>query len=235
MPDGITVKLPTSAGPLHVAAHESALDLGLLATSGDRFAVRAGDVTLGNSAGAIHLESIDLRSELPPPSAEAANRQLGFSVLLSGLTLPRKLGPLGAVIDEIAFDGSIQGDLPSERLGDALAAWRDGGGTVELRDAHIVWGRLKLDAEGTVSLDRDMQPEAAFSAEVHNLAALFDAMVADGSMKPGDAEFAKLGLALIGGGSVDGDTALKTPITVQGSQLYVEKKRVAHVPHIEWP
>jgi hypothetical protein len=60
-------------------------------------------------------------------------------------------------------------------------------------------------------------------------------MVADGSMKPGDAEFAKLGLALIGGGSVDGDTALKTPITVQGSQLYVEKKRVAHVPHIEWP
>ncbi|HLY56535.1 MAG TPA: DUF2125 domain-containing protein [Stellaceae bacterium] len=230
-PKGLSAELPVGGSTATFSALELTADVGPRQDAASTFNIRAGGITMAtNPANSVKLRSIRLRLEVP--DKQGPEQHVGFGLALDGVTLPRRMGPLGPVIDLVEFEGQFQGDLPHQRLSVALAAWRDGGGTVELRHAHIGWDRLQLDAQGTAALDHDMQPEAAFTAEVHDWTAALDALVDGGSLEPKAADYAKFGLTLLGGG---GGESLKAPIAVQNGQVYVEKAKLAKFPHIDWP
>jgi hypothetical protein len=231
---GLAFDLPGPAGPLHVTAGEATAEAGTGRADTTNLAVRAGALGAAGPGLRAQLASIALKLEFPNrPTGESGAELVGFDLGLDGLALPRRLGPLGPLIQHIRLVGQIQGTVPRERLGEALAAWRDAGGTLELRSAVIDWDQVHLAGAGTLALDHDLQPEAAFSAEISNWTKMLDAMVDGGSMKPNDAEFAKLALALVGG--TDGGTPLKMPITVQNGQVSVGKARIARLPPLAWP
>ena len=230
-PKGLAAELPVAGNTATFSALEVTADVGPRQEAASTFNIRAGGISVAaNPANKLTLRSIRLRLEVP--DTKGAEEHVGFGLTLDGVTLPHRMGPLGPVIDEVEFEGQFQGDLPHQRLSVALAAWRDGGGTVELRHAHIGWDRLQLDAEGTAALDRDMQPEAAFTAEIRDWTAALDALVDGGSLEAKEADYAKFGLALLGGG---GGESLKTSIALQNGQVYAEKAKLGRFPHIDWP
>ena len=75
--------------------------------------------------------------------------------------------PLGRTIGKAAIDAKLIGNpafgqTPSR----TLEAWRDAGGTLEVRRLDLVWGKFDLSGEGTVALDNALQPIVAMTASV---------------------------------------------------------------------
>ena len=142
------------------------------------------------------------------------------------LTLaPQALAPetkaiLGRHISVIGVTASHDGDLPEDLSVPALAAWSGAGGTVEFERLNLAWGALEISAEGTLTLDRELRPEAAFSAEIAGYGGLLDGLAESGRMKPRDASFAKTFLNLLAK-EKSGRRVVKAPITAQNGKLFV--------------
>jgi hypothetical protein len=235
-PDTISLTIPTESGALRLAAHELKGNMIAASDGGWELRVRAGGLLVEDGAPSISASSLRLHILLPskPPEEHGAD-SADFDATLEGLKLPGALGPLGSVVQRIAVDGALNGVLPPQPLAKALAAWRDQGGTIELRHIAVSWQKLSLDGNGTITLDKSMQPLAAFSTVLRGWPAMLDALVAEGAMKKDDANFARIGLSLLARPGPDGESELKTPISLQDGQLYVEKARVARVPRVSWP
>ena len=89
----------------------------------------------------------------PPRSHTDANFRVALDlrqVQLSGVT-----PVLGDTIDELAFGVTLKGAFPGGKLADAVAAWRDDGGTIELDNLQLKWRGLSATATGTIALDRE--------------------------------------------------------------------------------
>src|SRR6266851_88608 len=77
---------------------------------------------------------------------------LTASVNLIGVTLPQAVQPLGDTIDRLTATVAVKGDIPAGPHREALAAWRDDGGTLEIGSFDLGWGKLQLGAKGTLAL-----------------------------------------------------------------------------------
>jgi len=170
-----------------------------------------------------------------PRIAPRGHRDLGLAVSaqLFHLTLPRPVTALGDTIENFAVDFRVMGGLPPGDWRQALAAWRDDGGTVELTQSDLQWGALRLEANGTLALDGDMQPIAALRASIVDHAALLDAAVAAGMLPARNAVLVKLVLDLIASRGADGETRLTAPLTVQDGKLAIGRAEIGRVPRIE--
>jgi hypothetical protein len=138
-----------------------------------------------------------------------------------GLTLAARVKTiLGREIKLVAVTASHDGALPEDFSGPALAAWSTGGGTVEFERLDLEWGAVEIAAEGTLTLDAELRPEAAFSAEIAGYGGLFDGLAESGGMKPRDASFAKTFLNLMAK-RVSGRRVIKVALTAQNGTLFV--------------
>ena len=138
-----------------------------------------------------------------------------------GLTLAARVKTiLGREIKLVAVTASHDGALPEDFSGPALAAWSTGGGTVEFERLDLEWGAVEIAAEGTLTLDAELRPEAAFSAEIAGYGGLLDGLAEGGGMKPRDASFAKTFLNLMAK-RVSGRRVIKVALTAQNGTLFV--------------
>jgi hypothetical protein len=138
-----------------------------------------------------------------------------------GLTLAARVKTiLGREIKLVAVTASHDGALPEDFSGPALAAWSTGGGTVEFERLDLEWGAVEIAAEGTLTLDAELRPEAAFSAEIAGYGGLLDGLAESGGMKPRDASFAKTFLNLMAK-RVSGRRVIKVALTAQNGTLFV--------------
>jgi hypothetical protein len=171
-----------------------------------------------------------------PPTAPRAHEEPLFSATLQArmVTLPSAVAPLGQQIDHLMLDGTWRGPLPPGKLADALAAWRDDGGTIELQSIDLGWGPLALTADGTLALDKDLQPLGAFSARIMGYDAILDALIASGGIKPNDASLARMGLSMMTQRGVDGTPQLKTPVTFQDNSVFLGPARLMKLTKIAW-
>jgi hypothetical protein len=194
-----------------------------------------GGLTFPTAVSGPRVDSVKLLLTLPPAPASTATGESGhFTLDVSNVVMPGDFGALGATIGHIQFDGVANGALPAiapDR--DALAAWRDSGGTIDLRRAALDWNKFQVAGEGTLTLDKSLQPEAAFSANVDGWPDLLDALAASGALKLEQARIIKFGLTLLSSPSADG--SMKLPITIQHSELYLEKAKILELPRIDWP
>jgi hypothetical protein len=205
--------------------------------------------TPGGSLADIHVDNVVISSGdrllkaaragltlRVPPTAPRVHEEPLFSVTLQArkVTLPSAVAPLGQEIDHLMLDGTWRGPLPPGKLVDALAVWRDDGGTIELQGIDLGWGPLALTADGTLALDKDLQPLGAFSARIMGYDAILDALIASGGIKPNDASLVRMGLSMMTQRGVDGTPQLKTPVTVQDNSVFLGPARLVKLTKITW-
>jgi hypothetical protein len=207
----------------------------------------SGDVTLGGDATDIDVSILELTGAgatagqltahiTLPRQAPRSDRDLALAAMvrLYHLVLPKPVTALGDTIENVTADFKIMGGLPQGDWRQALAAWRDAGGNVEIDQANLQWGALHLEANGTLALDRDMQPIAALSASIVDHAALIDAAVAAGILPKKNSTLVKLVLNLLAKRDPDGQTRLTAPVTVQNGRLTIGRVEIGKLPPIDW-
>lgn len=153
---------------------------------------------------------------------------------VSRVTLPLAVEPLGRTIDHLAAQLAIKGTIPGGPQRRALDAWRQDGGTLEVEALRLDWGKLALDATGTLALDGALQPEGALTAHIHGYGEVVDALVAAGSLKSGDGAIAKLALGLLAKPGADGTPQITAPLRLQEGQLFLGPARLARLPVFTW-
>ncbi|MCH7554912.1 MAG: DUF2125 domain-containing protein [Proteobacteria bacterium] len=181
----------------------------------ESLAVEAGGIAVASPGGRFTLDS--LRGLIRRGSETVIEVEIdGRDLTLA----PRTKAFLGREISVIGVTASHDGDLPEALSGPALAAWSTGGGTVEFERLNLEWGAIEIAAEGTLTLDGDLRPEAAFSAEIAGYGGLLDGLAESGRMKPRDASFAKTFLNLMAK-TTSGRRVIKVALTAQNGTLYV--------------
>jgi len=143
--------------------------------------------------------------------------------------------PLNTPIQRAAGTVEITGPVGDGPLPQVLEAWRTAGGTVEVRDAVVEWPPLRLDASGTIALDRQLQPEGAFSARIQGGGETVDALAKAGWMESEEAGLAKIALAAVSKPGADGATPeITVPLTIQERHLSAGPITVMEMPRVEW-
>ncbi|MDA0260675.1 MAG: DUF2125 domain-containing protein, partial [Proteobacteria bacterium] len=112
-----------------------------------------------------------------------------------------------------------------------LAAWRDGGGTLELPRAFVKSGGVSLSADGTIALDEAMRPLAAFTARVQGFETALQMLTDAQDLTPIQSAAMRIALRLIAKDS-GRPGSVEFPLTIQGGRAYVGKVAVARLKPI---
>jgi hypothetical protein len=183
-------------------------------------------VRVGIADGWIIVPPRPPHSEFEPKMAVAANARQ--------LELPAAVGPLGDRIEELAFGATLKGPVPSGRLPEALAAWRDAGGTIELDNLRLEWGVLGATATGTLALDRELQPVGGFSGAIEGYDQILTSLVDSGRMRAGDAGLARIALTMLAKAGPDGRPQIRTAFKVQNGQMFLGPAKLGKAPRFTW-
>lgn len=165
----------------------------------------------------------------PPPTVE-------IEADILGLTLPETSRPLlGRTIGHIAGRATVKGAMPALRPAEALAAWRDQGGVVEISRFSLGWGTLAARGDGTLALDAALQPIGAMTARIAGYAETIDRLTVAGKMTRNQGLLAKVALAALartpeGGGRPE----IAVPVSIQDRVLVVGPVRLIRLPRIVW-
>lgn len=226
------------AGPLGIVG----FDLGHLDASTSEGA--GNDIVLDIAASALdgiglaagtHIAGATAHIELPQhPPASHLDNALDAALQLGQIKLPASVPGFGDTLAELDLSVQVKGAVPGGSLAEALAHWRDDGGTVELREFRLRWGGLLVDASGTLALDADLQPEGALSAIITGQDAAVDLAVTAGTLQPQDAGIVKAVLGLLAKPGPNGEKAITVPLTLQQSRLYLGPAALGRVPRINW-
>lgn len=228
-----TINASAAAGEVRLAngvADRVSLFLADPRVEADGAAYGARRLSIGVAAPALPAAApapTDPKNPLPGPGVVATIEQL---------MLPASArAPLGREIAHLDVEAQVLGNAPAGPLRQAAAAWRDGGGTVELHRLAVQWGALQLVADGTVALDRDMQPMGAATARIAGFGETIDALAANGAVNMRDAGTAKAALTMLARPAPDtGRPEIRVPLNVQQGTLYLGPVPLLRVPRIEW-
>jgi hypothetical protein len=196
-------------------------------------------LTLGGTtvdAGApMRVGSAHATVTMPPRlSHPHADPVMALAVEASQIKLPLAVGPLGDAIDELDFGATVKGGMPSGKLPDALASWRDAGGRIELDNLRLKWGALHATATGTVALDPELQPTGGVSGTIQGYDQILTALVQNGQMRASDAGLARIALTFLAKAGPDGKPEIRTAFTIQNGQMFLGPAKLGRVPHITW-
>ena len=187
------------------------------------------------AASLLSVASADAQIVLPArPPADHRQESARVALQLSGIGLPKAVPSLGATVDKVTLTAVLKGAIPAGKLRDALTAWRDDGGTIELEQGTLDWGKLAVSANGTLAVDGTLQPMGAVTATIEHHDAVIDAAVAGGTMRAQDANLAKILLGLMAKPDADGNKQLNLPVTLQNRRLYLGPAQLAVLPMITW-
>lgn len=182
---------------------------------------------LSFEADEMELVGVDLpgpatvrHAELHLRRNETTNRLGDAALKVEGLRLPAGVeAPLGRDIDLLNVILGLTGALPNGLpASDAVIAWRDSGGTLDVQKFDMTWGSVQAEASGTLLLDETTRPAGAMTAKIRGHEALLDAAAATGRIRTRDLDLAKsaLGLLAAAGGGV-----LSVPVRLQNGQAYL--------------
>jgi hypothetical protein len=163
---------------------------------------------------------------------------VAFALQAEGVELPDKVNwPLGRNIESASVSGTLNGSLPPLNPTAVWAsAWRDGGGSVDVKQADIVWGPLNLTSTATLALDDQLQPMGSGSAKASGYLETLDRMAKAGLLTKSAATVAKAMLSLLAGmGSGDAPPEVEVPLTLQYRTLSMRQVPLVRFPELDWP
>jgi hypothetical protein len=177
----------------------------------------------------------DLWLILPPrPPETHRESNLALAGDLHDVTLPQAPNPFRNQLDELAFGMTVKGAVPSGPPRQAATAWRDDGGTAELDNLTLRWGKLAVTGSGTLALDSELQPIGGFSGAIEGYEELMSALVAAGRMKASDARLARIGLAMLAKAGPNGRPAIAASFTIQNGEMFLGPAKLGPAPKINW-
>jgi hypothetical protein len=235
-PDGLSASLAGGGErpPLQLAAHTAIGVLAVDPQAGTHLWLNLQDISV--EAGAkVPISSADAWVTLPPKTPQShAAPALGVALDLRQVQLPSMTSVLNDTIEELAIGVTLKGTVPSGKLAQAVAAWRDAGGTVELDNLHLDWGGVGANASGTIALDRELQPVGGFSGAIAGYDKILIGLVQSGRMRAADAGLARLALAMLAKAGPDGRPEIKTAFTIQNGEMFLGPAKLGKAPHIAW-
>ena len=211
-----------------MASYEHAADGAPISVAVDMATVAFVDSTSGLDGtfarAQLHGRRSNVADDLADLAFKAENFALNAEKFARAFSLPPGLGP------EIAlamFEATVTGrPVPITNLAATVAAWRDSGGDIEIKRLKLTWGKLDIEADGTLALDSMMRPIGALTARVKGHEHLVDAAVAWGQLREKDGRTAKAVLGLLA--SAGGGT-LSVPVTLQDGLVLLGPIAVARL------
>jgi hypothetical protein len=203
--------------------------------------VAAERLRVGTPAGGVALETAQL-SVRGSASATEAEPALALTLAAEGVELPPMpqgdpLARFGRRIATLTADVALSGPLPPGRApAPRAAAWRDGGGTLELRGLALRWGPLGGAAAATLAFDEALQPMGAGTLRVSGAAEALDALAEAGVIGRRAALTARSMLPLISRTSPEtGQPEVEVPVTLEDRTLSLARIPVLRLAPLEWP
>ncbi len=232
-PQGASLSLSDELVGFASASASGSVSLG--AAAGPKLELAAHDIGGNGLAEGLRIATAEAALELPDHApANHTEPSLAASIQLTHLTLPAAVPPFGQEIETLNLAATLKGALPPGKLRDALAAWRQDGGTIELTDGTLHWGALEANANGTLALDDKLQPIGALTATLENHDAIVDAAVASGNLRARDAGLLKIVLGLMAKPDADGKKRLTLPVSLQNDHVYLGPAQIAVLPRFRW-
>jgi hypothetical protein len=227
--------IPYTAGrlqllvPLQADPSAQALDL-----HGE--ALRA-SIPVAGADDALTLDRLDVDAVVNPtaPRGQAA---VSMSVKADAIGLPsRRNWPLGPRIASVVLDAALNGPLPNAvGLTACAAAWRDDGGSLEVRHVETHWGPLGLTGTATLALDPELQPMGTGTAQVTGYAKTLDALARNGLMSRSAATTAKAVLSLLASSPGDGSPSeAEVPLSLRYRTLSMSQMPLVRLKELDWP
>jgi len=144
---------------------------------------------------------------------------------------------LGQRVRSLSVDGAIDGPLPVATSVTARATeWRDAGGSTRVQRVALHWGALDLTAHASLSLDHQLQPAGAATADVSGYAPTLDVLARHGAISDSAAVAAKAMLSLLAATPADGGPSqVEVPLTLHGGTLSMHDIPLLRLPHLDWP
>ena len=229
--DRLVATLPLEAGVLPREAQVAAERLRLGTPAG---AIEARDASLGIETRMTAIEgepAVTLRFAagdvlLPPGSAPGPGDATGPAV-----------GVLGRAVETARLELELTGPVPPGRGPAAKAeAWRDGGGTLELRGLELRWGPLAATGAATLTLDEALQPMGAGTLRVAGAGEVLQAAAQAGLLTRQAAATGRGVLRLLSRTPAAGGPAeLDVSLTLEDRVLMAARMRLAQLPEWRWP
>jgi len=190
----------------------------------------------GGGRIAVLRADLDIRRPVLGPADERTATVILSAELEGGDFSAVLASPLGGTVRRFDLKARLMGGLAAGHLADALAEWRDIGGTVEIEHLAAVHGPLSLSAGGTVALDGDLQPIGALTAKATGFLDTIDALARFGLIGARDAITAKMVLGVMSRSPEGGGPAsLNLALTLQQRRLYAGPVALFAWPVFGWP
>ena len=229
------VRWTATAREFALEARISSANVSALALRADAIRVHGYFVEKDITLGRLRIDWRPISVSPRDPSPDRARPSQHFELLAEVFRPPHTIRlPLGDEIARVAVVGEVRGPLVPGGGRDALGRWRDDGGTVELSRIEGRWGALALAGEGTLALDRDLQPVGAFTARIEGYSETVDALRATGAVSGGNALAAKMALTALARRDEGGRPYLTLPVSIQDRRLYVGPVQLLTAPAIPW-
>ena len=159
---------------------------------------------------------------------------LSLAVAAYDLQLSKIPVPFRGTVNDLSFDLTVLGPVPNLPPPQAAKAWRDAGGTIEVERIAARSGDLAVTGSGTFALDRELQPEAAFSGSVAGYDKLIAGLTEAGILPQGGSALARLGLSLLAKPGANGQSQIKTSFTIQNGEMTLGPFQLGAAPRIDW-
>jgi hypothetical protein len=232
-PQGMSVEMPGAGEAVTAAALDGSLGFG--AAEGTDVDVTLHGIAAGGVVSGMHVNDATVHLTIPakPPQSHR-DAAIAAAIRLAKITLPWQLPPFGSDIEAVQLAATVKGAMPSGTLRQALDAWRADGGTVELEDGALRWGKLAVKTSGTLALDAALQPVGALTATIEDHTAIVDAAVASGNLPADNANFVKIFLGLMARPGEDGKKRLTLPLSLQNDRIFLGPAQIARLPLFTW-
>jgi hypothetical protein len=234
-PQGLSIDLPQSGATIQIGDAKGRSIVRHGDGAGTIVEIDAHELSDATGRGLFKAHHLALHFEAPEQAPDDHSAEsLAVSATLDSVTLPSAIEPLGAAVDQLSLDAAIEGPIAETDLRDALTAWRDRGGTIELHQFSVHYGTFRVTGSGTVALDQALQPIGAFSTEMHGWEDGIQAIAASGVLTAAEANYVHKGLTLLVRKDEDEEHRLSISITLQNQLLSLGPARIAKVPAIKW-
>lgn len=172
---------------------------------------------LGQKRQPLYLKETFFKIEnLSQPLAAS----LSFSTHAKGLEAFLNLPPLDHPLI-LSFEAHLSGYKNQEDFPNTLSQWRDGGGVIDIKALKLSWLPFIAQAQGTLTLDKDMYPLGSFSSQMEGYQEVLNYLVELKLLKKKKARAASFVLDLLSVPDQFGTKHLTVPITLQNKRFSV--------------
>jgi len=196
---------------------------------------------VGTALGAVDVGRLRMTLETSSTATEG-EAALRLILATEGIRLQatpsgRVAAGLGRDIAALQADLILTGPVPSGRVPMQRAeAWRDNGGTLELRSLSLNWGPIAASAAATLALDEALQPMGAGTLRIAGAAVALEALAEAGIFGRRAAMTARAVLPLLTRPSTNGGPSeIAVPLTVEDRTLAVARIPVLRFEAWTWP